>query len=169
MKHVPARPFLTLAPDWVAEIVSPSTEAQERGEKMTIYAREAVRHAWLVDPTIRTLELFRLDGEAWRALGTWRGDVKVRPEPLRCDRAWPVHLVGGAAARYAGIAARTKHRCCGLDATTPSLRFRPGVLLRGGTDQVFLKGFVARPGAREEGTGHARTHAPGSTPGHLQD
>jgi hypothetical protein len=44
---------------------------------MTIYAREKVPHAWLVDPLIRTLEVFRLDGETWRMIKTWHGDVKV--------------------------------------------------------------------------------------------
>lgn len=82
MASVPAKAFLTLAPDWIAEIVSPSTEAEDRGEKMTIYARENVPHAWLVDPLIRTLEVFRLDGETWRMIKTWHGDVKVRAEPF---------------------------------------------------------------------------------------
>ena len=82
MSTVPAKPFLTMPPDWVAEIVSPSTEAEDRGEKMTIYARERVPHAWLVDPLIRTLEVFRLDGDTWRMIKTWHGDVKVRAEPF---------------------------------------------------------------------------------------
>jgi Uma2 family endonuclease len=82
MSTIPAKPFLTLAPDWVAEIVSPSTEATDRGEKMTIYVREKVAHAWLVDPMIRTLEVFRLDGATWRMLKAWHGDVKVRAEPF---------------------------------------------------------------------------------------
>jgi Uma2 family endonuclease len=82
MPVVPAKAFATLAPDWVAEIVSASTEAVDRGEKMTIYARERVAHAWLVDPLVRTLEVFRLDGETWRMIKTWHGDVVVRAEPF---------------------------------------------------------------------------------------
>ena len=82
MPHVPAAPFTKLAPDWVCEILSASTEASDRGEKMTIYARERVSHAWLVDPAIRTLEVFRLDGETWRMLKTWHGNVTVNAEPF---------------------------------------------------------------------------------------
>lgn len=82
MPHVPATPFTKLAPDWICEILSPSTEAIDRGEKMTIYARERVPYAWLVDPAIRTLEVFRLDGETWRMLKTWHGDVSVNAEPF---------------------------------------------------------------------------------------
>jgi Uma2 family endonuclease len=82
LPSIPAKAFLTLAPDWIAEIISPSTEAEDRGEKMTIYARENVAHAWLIDPSVRTLEIFRLDGETWRMVKTWHGDVKVRAEPF---------------------------------------------------------------------------------------
>jgi len=49
---------------------------------MTIYARERVRHAWLIDPSIETLEVFRLDGDTWRMLKTWRGRSVVRAEPF---------------------------------------------------------------------------------------
>ena len=82
MPQVPAAAFTTLAPDWVAEIISASTEAEDRGEKMSIYAREKVAHAWLIDPLVRTLEVFRLDGETWRMIKTWHGDVRVRAEPF---------------------------------------------------------------------------------------
>jgi Uma2 family endonuclease len=82
MPFVPSEPFTALAPDWICEVLSASTEAEDRGEKMTIYARERVRHAWLVDPLIRTLEVFRLDGDTWRMLKTWHDTVLVRAEPF---------------------------------------------------------------------------------------
>jgi Uma2 family endonuclease len=82
MPAVPAGAFTTLAPDWVCEIPSSSTEAVDRGEKMTVYARERVAHVWLVDPLVRTLEVFRLDGDTWRMLKTWHGEVRVRAEPF---------------------------------------------------------------------------------------
>lgn len=74
--------FATLAPDWVCEVLSPSTEDVDRAEKMPIYARERVSHAWLVDPAIKTLEIFRLDGDTYRLITTFRGDAKVRAEPF---------------------------------------------------------------------------------------
>ena len=82
MPEVPDTAFITLAPDWTCEVLSRSTEAVDRGEKMPIYARENVRHVWLVDPIVRTLEVFRLDGETYRLLGTWRDDARVRAEPF---------------------------------------------------------------------------------------
>ena len=54
---VPDEPYLTLAPDWVCEVLSASTERIDRGPKLRIYAREGVAHAWLVNPTNRTLEI----------------------------------------------------------------------------------------------------------------
>jgi Uma2 family endonuclease len=82
MPEIPDTAFFTLAPDWVCEVLSPSTEAVDRGEKLALYARERVGYAWLVDPLIRTLEVFRLDGGGWRLVGTWHGDAGVRAEPF---------------------------------------------------------------------------------------
>ncbi len=82
MPEMPAAPFIELAPDWICEVLSPSTAAEDRADKMPIYATANVRHAWLVDPLACTLEAFRLDDGMWRVLGTWRGDARVRVEPF---------------------------------------------------------------------------------------
>lgn len=74
--------FLTLSPDWACEVLSPSTSALDRTGMLPIYAREGVRHAWLVDPLVKTLEVFRLDGASWRLVGAWAGDERVRAEPF---------------------------------------------------------------------------------------
>jgi len=41
-----------------------------------------VSHAWLVNPTSRTLEVLRRDGERWVLLGTFADDAFVRAEPF---------------------------------------------------------------------------------------
>ncbi|MBI4704011.1 MAG: Uma2 family endonuclease [Deltaproteobacteria bacterium] len=82
LPRTPRAAFLSLAPDWVCEVVSPSTEDVDRAEKLPVYAREKVGHAWLVDPLVRTLEVFRLDGETYRLLRAWRGEAVVRAEPF---------------------------------------------------------------------------------------
>ena len=43
------------APDWVAEVLSPSTAARDQIAKRRIYERAGVREYWLVHPTDRTL------------------------------------------------------------------------------------------------------------------
>ena len=47
---VPREPYLTMAPDWVRETISPSTESLDRGKKLRVYAREGVGHLWLPNP-----------------------------------------------------------------------------------------------------------------------
>ena len=82
MPEVPDVAFFTLAPDWICEVLSKSTAKVDRDDKMPIYAREGVRHAWLIDPIARTLEVFVLDGRRWGASGTWRDSDRVRVPPF---------------------------------------------------------------------------------------
>jgi len=79
---IPPEPALTLVPDWICEIVSPTTEALDRVKKLTVYAREGVQHAWLVNPTSQTLEVLRLEASRWVVLALHAGDEKVRAEPF---------------------------------------------------------------------------------------
>jgi Uma2 family endonuclease len=95
--RLPALPdaaFFTLAPDWICEILSPSTEKADRLRKLTVYAREGVSYAWLVNPVLRTLEIFRLENGRWLLAGTHGGEESVRAEPfdaitLDLQRIWP--------------------------------------------------------------------------------
>ncbi len=75
-------PFFTLSPDWIAEVLSPRTAKYDRSDKLAIYAREAVRWVWLVDPLQRTLEAFCLQDGRWSVMGVWRDDALVRAEPF---------------------------------------------------------------------------------------
>jgi hypothetical protein len=82
MPEMPVVPRFELAPDWICEVLSPSTQAVDRADKLPIYAGHGVRHAWLVEPMGQTLEVYRLDSERWVLLGTHRGAVTVRAEPF---------------------------------------------------------------------------------------
>jgi Uma2 family endonuclease len=79
---IPPSNAFTIAPDWACEVISPSTEALDRGSKLRIYAREDVRHIWLLNPLARTLEVYRLEHGRWVLLGTHVGDALVRAEPF---------------------------------------------------------------------------------------
>ncbi len=94
MPDFPDTAFFTLAPDWVCEVLSPSTRDLDRHGKRPVYAREGVRHLWFVDPLARDLEAFELRGGEWVLIATARnGDpVSIRPFeaitfPL--DALWP--------------------------------------------------------------------------------
>jgi Uma2 family endonuclease len=82
MPHRPETPYFPLAPDWVCEILSPSTAVIDRVKKLAIYAREGVAHAWLIDPALRTLEVLRLHNGLWVLVGTHVDDEVVRAEPF---------------------------------------------------------------------------------------
>jgi Uma2 family endonuclease len=82
MPEMPLTPFLTLAPDWLCEVLSPSTAAFDRKKKLPVYARERVQHVWLVEPETKTLEVLRLDGDGYRIALVASDDDKGRYEPF---------------------------------------------------------------------------------------
>ena len=75
-------PYFVLAPDWLCEVLSPSTAQLDRSLKLAAYAREHVGHVWIVDPVAQTLEVLRLDGDTYRIAQVAAGDAKVRAEPF---------------------------------------------------------------------------------------
>ena len=94
MPDYPDTPYFTLAPDWVCEILSPSTRTFDMEEKRPIYAREGVGHLWFVDPAARTLEAFALQDGAWTPAGSAREDEPVAFPPFQAvtfplDALWP--------------------------------------------------------------------------------
>ncbi len=82
LPRLPDAAYCSVFPDWVCEVLSPSTAALDRSKKLAIYAREQVGHAWLVDPAARTLEVLRLEAGRWTILVTHAGSEVVRAEPF---------------------------------------------------------------------------------------
>lgn len=67
IERVPDRPRgkpVRVAPDWVCEILSPSTASRDLGHKQRNYHLARVGHYWVVDPDHQLLEVFR-----WREAG----------------------------------------------------------------------------------------------------
>jgi Uma2 family endonuclease len=82
MPELPETAFFELAPDWICEILSPSTARMDRAEKMPLYGKNGVEHLWLVDPDVRTLEAYELRGENWMLLVTLDEDKPVSVPPF---------------------------------------------------------------------------------------
>lgn len=82
MPTKPTGPYQTLAPDWVCEVLSPSTARMDRVLKLPIYAEAGVKNIWLVDPINQVLEIYRLDGVGWRLIASHGGDSLIRGEPF---------------------------------------------------------------------------------------
>ena len=49
------------APDWLAEVLSPSTASYDQRVKIPLYERAGVPEVWLIHPTDRTLAIYRLE------------------------------------------------------------------------------------------------------------
>jgi len=54
---------LRIVPAWCAEVLSPSTASDDRTLKLPLYASTGVLHVWLLDPELRTIEVYEsIDG-----------------------------------------------------------------------------------------------------------
>ena len=79
---LPADQRFEVVPDWVCEVLSPSTASTDREIKMPIYARDGVAHAWLVDPKQQRLEAYARAGAEWRRIGTFTAAEPIRVTPF---------------------------------------------------------------------------------------
>jgi Uma2 family endonuclease len=78
LPEVPKKGPIDVIPDWVCEVLSPSTSRHDRGRKLLAFAESGVGHAWIVDPVGRTVEVYVRKGRRYTFLGAWGdGDVVV--------------------------------------------------------------------------------------------
>ncbi|MFT7624676.1 MAG: Uma2 family endonuclease [Myxococcota bacterium] len=82
MPDRPMAPQFHLVPDGVCEVLSPSTARHDRMLKLPFYARAGVRYAWLVDPILETVEVYRNEGGNWLLAATAAGDRVVTLKPF---------------------------------------------------------------------------------------
>lgn len=82
MPRLPDDHRFEVVPDWVCEILSPSTTSKDREIKMPIYARYGVAYAWLIDPQARTLEAYALTNGEWLLIAQGRDSEVVNTAPF---------------------------------------------------------------------------------------
>lgn len=82
MPSLPKAAWFELAPDWICEILSPSTARTDRVEKLPIYANAGVSHTWLIDPDLRILEALENRDGKWLLLAAFENDDRVRIAPF---------------------------------------------------------------------------------------
>jgi Uma2 family endonuclease len=82
LPSIPDEAFFTLAPDWICEILSPSTARLDRARKLPRYAGAQVRFAWIIDPLHQTLEALSLENSRWELSGAFGGSDRVRAPPF---------------------------------------------------------------------------------------
>ncbi|MCP5420106.1 MAG: Uma2 family endonuclease [Gammaproteobacteria bacterium] len=82
MPTIPDDHRFEVVPDWVCEILSPSTRKKDRILKLPLYARYGVAYTWLVDPLERTLEAFELRDGHWVLIATLEDAEPVSVPPF---------------------------------------------------------------------------------------
>ena len=75
--------WISVPPDWVCEVLSPRTIRLDRVKKMAKYLKFDVQYVWLIDPSNKTLEVFRAESGRWVVLGVYAENDKVRAEPFQ--------------------------------------------------------------------------------------
>jgi Uma2 family endonuclease len=78
----PETNYFDLAPDWVCEVLSASTDRRDRTVKSRIYAEAGIPYFWLIDPRLQILEAFELGEGRWVKVGAWNSDEGVRAPPF---------------------------------------------------------------------------------------
>jgi Uma2 family endonuclease len=79
---LPEKAFITIAPDWICEVLSPATARLDRGSKRAIYAAAGVSYLWLFDPVYRVIEAFQLVADQWSLVGVVTGSDAIRLPPF---------------------------------------------------------------------------------------
>ena len=83
------------APDWLVEVLSPSTAAHDQIVKRRIYERAGVREYWLVHPTERTVTIYTLQHGQYG-----------RPDIFELKGETPIGTLPGVAIAWDALAAR---------------------------------------------------------------
>ena len=82
LPNLPMTPFIEIAPDWIAEILSPSTQRVDRTDKLKIYAEFGVAYAWYLNPALKTLEVMTLVDGKWQITATFKDADQVAAPPF---------------------------------------------------------------------------------------
>lgn len=82
LPQMPEEAWFELPPDWLCEVLSPSTAKLDRSQKLALYAQFGVAWVWLLDPREHTLEVFGLDNGRWRLEATYADDALVAAPPF---------------------------------------------------------------------------------------
>ena len=82
MPTVPEDQRFEVVPDWICEILSPSTASKDREVKMPVYARYGVPYAWIVDPGAKSVESFALQANTWSRVASFQGEQQIVAPPF---------------------------------------------------------------------------------------
>ena len=68
----------TGAPDWIVEIISPTTSSHDYIRKLNLYAGAGVREYWIVNPIDQSVWVYSLEQDKFKAIAyTLQNKIKV--------------------------------------------------------------------------------------------
>lgn len=82
MTALPETVGITLPPDWICEVLSPSTAPYDRTVKFRVYHEHRIGHLWYLDPAYRTLEVFGWSEPHWVPIANFADFEEVRAPPF---------------------------------------------------------------------------------------
>jgi Uma2 family endonuclease len=82
MPKLPRKGPIRVVPDWVCEILSPTTRRHDLLHKVPYYAKVGVPYMWLVDLDARVVTAHRLESGRWVTIGAYSDETEVRIEPF---------------------------------------------------------------------------------------
>lgn len=82
LPELPSDRSIQVAPDWVCEVLSPTTRGYDLVTKRRFYAKHRIAWLWYVDPSDETLLVLRNDDGQWAERGIFAGDEIARAEPF---------------------------------------------------------------------------------------
>jgi Uma2 family endonuclease len=94
MPELPIDEPIRVVPDWVCEILSPTTRRHDLDVKMPYHAKVGVPSHWLVDIEARVLTAHQLESSDWRVIGKYSNETEARippfdAVPLNVASWWP--------------------------------------------------------------------------------
>ncbi|MEO1282459.1 MAG: Uma2 family endonuclease [Pseudomonadota bacterium] len=95
LAEIPDTAYIETPPDWICEVLSPSTQRVDRTDKLEIYAQFEVGYCWYVDPDARTLEVFERTHGKWLIAATFKAGDDVTAPPFEAhtfpiNNLWPL-------------------------------------------------------------------------------
>ncbi|MFO0608824.1 MAG: Uma2 family endonuclease [Polyangiales bacterium] len=82
MPAMPREKSITVAPDWVCEVLSNTTRRHDLRTKKPFYARMGVAWMWVVDPDAMLVTAHRNEGWQWVEVGAWADEKDARIPPF---------------------------------------------------------------------------------------
>jgi Uma2 family endonuclease len=74
--------WIETSPDWLCEVLSPSTEKYDRSDKQRIYATYSVGHVWHVNPIAKLLEVYERQNKVWLQTHVFKDQETVSAPPF---------------------------------------------------------------------------------------